>query len=100
MRLRRAAELREILNFVLEAPERRPAECLADNEHPLIAHPDPLGIVELLCVLPCVGGVGGKARTFWRSTAPIAPPPHRPIVSGSPYRMGRRHAVRLPRTRA
>ena len=77
-RLRRAAELPEILEFVLEAPERCPAGRMADDEHPPIAHPRPLGIVEL----PCVEIVGGPASTVRSSPPPVAPPLHGPIVSG------------------
>ena len=77
-RLRRAAELPEILEFVLEAPERCPAGRMADDEHPPIAHPRPLGIVEL----PCVEIVCGPASTFRSFPPPVAPPLHRPIVSG------------------
>ena len=89
-RLRRAAELPEILEFVLEAPERCPAGRMADDEHPPIAHPRPLGIVEL----PRVEIVGGPASTFRSSPPPAAPPLHGPIVSGSPYQMG--PATRCP----
>jgi len=51
---------------------------MADDEHPPIAHPGPVGIVEL----PCVEIVGGAASTFRSSPAPIALPLHGPIVSG------------------
>jgi hypothetical protein len=50
------AELPQIIEFVFEAPERHPAGRIADDEHPLIAHPNPLGLVEL----PCVEIVGGE----------------------------------------
>jgi hypothetical protein len=81
VRLRRAAELPEILEFVLEAPERCPAGRMADDEHPPIAHPGPLGIVES----PCVEIVGGPASRF-RSFPPPVPPPHGPIVSSGDAR--------------
>ena len=51
---------------------------MADDEHPPIAHPGPLGIVEL----PCVEIVGGPASTFRSSPPPVAPPLHGPTVSG------------------
>jgi hypothetical protein len=51
---------------------------MADDEHPPIAHPGPLGIVES----PCVEIVGGPASTFRSSPPPVAPPLHGPIVSG------------------
>ncbi len=51
---------------------------MPDDEHPPIAHPRPLGIVEL----PCVEIVGGPASKLRSSPAPIAPPLHGPIVSG------------------
>ena len=51
---------------------------MADDEHPPIAHPRPLGIVEL----PCVEIVGGPASTFRSFPPPVAPPLHGPIVSG------------------
>jgi hypothetical protein len=66
VRLRRAAELPEILEFLLEAPERCPAGRKADDEHPPIAHPDPRGIVELPC-LEIVGDAGdtmSESRVF------------------------------------
>jgi hypothetical protein len=50
---------------------------MADDEHPPIAHPGPLGIVEL----PWVEIVGRPASTFRSSPPPVAPPPHAPIVS-------------------
>jgi hypothetical protein len=52
---------------------------MADDEHPPIAHPRPLGIVEL----PCVEIVGGPASTFRSFPPPVAPPLHGPIVSGA-----------------
>ena len=51
---------------------------MPDDEHPPIAHPRPLGIVEL----PCVEIVGGPASKLRSSPAPIARPLHGPIVSG------------------
>jgi hypothetical protein len=77
VRLRRAAELPEIVEFVLEAPERCPAGRMTDDEHAPITHPDPLGIVEL----PCREIVGGPASAFRNSPPPFAPPLHGPIVS-------------------
>jgi hypothetical protein len=41
-------EIPEIIEFVLEAPEWCPAGRVGDDEHAPIAHPDPIGIVELL----------------------------------------------------
>jgi replication initiator protein RepSA len=51
---------------------------MADDEHPPLAHPRPLGIIEL----PCVEIVGGPASTFRSFPPPVAPPLHGPIVSG------------------
>ena len=86
MRLRRAAGLPEILEFVLEAPERRPGGRMTDDEHPPIAHPGPRGIVELFCLEV----VGGPASAFRSCPPPIVSPLHRPD------RIGRDAATRRP----
>ena len=62
---------------------------MADDEHPPIAHPGPLGIVES----PCVEIVGGPASTFRSFPPPVAPPPH--ARTDRIGRRPRRHDVRI-----